>query len=628
MTEMQRMIALTHAADDEITSCIDLDKPKSFYLFSGAGTGKTRSLVVALTKIRIAYGQRLLLHSKHVGVITYTNAACDEITRRIEHDPLFEVSTIHSFAWTLIAPFTADIRRWIRSRLVADIEQLTIDQSKGRLGTKASIEREASIRSKERRLLSLDSIKKFVYSPTGENRGRDALNHSEIISITADFLKTKEVLQNILVDRFPILLIDESQDTNRHLMDALLLVQAKLESRFCLGLFGDSMQRIYADGKAKLIEEIPDTWVKPVKHVNFRCPERIITLLNRIRLSVDGHQQVGSGDVSSGVVRLFIVANGSNEKAFIESRIADKMAALTSDTSWSSPDGRKTLILEHHMAARRMGFDVLFTPLYRVKKLQTGLLDGTLPGLRFFCKDVLPLVSALRKGDRFKATAIIRNLSPLLNSKFLRSAGADQGLHLEKARGTTEAILSLWKNNADPSLHEILQPIAESNLLEIPDALKPFVNASTPYKLPVEDQDDEDGDETLAAWREALTSRLGHIELYDKYIRGQAAFDTHQGVKGLEFPNVMVIIDDEEARGFLFSYDKLFGAKGKSDSDIKNEAQGLETTIDRTSRLFYVTCSRAEQSLAIVAYTSDVQAVRSRVIGEGWFSEDEIEILS
>jgi DNA helicase II / ATP-dependent DNA helicase PcrA len=48
----------------------------------------------------------------------------------------------------------------------------------------------------------------------------------------------------------------------------------------------------------------------------------------------------------------------------------------------------------------------------------------------------------------------------------------------------------------------------------------------------------------------------------------------------------MVIISDEEARSFLFSYEKLFGAKEKSATDLKNESEGTETTIDRTRRLF------------------------------------------
>jgi len=80
------------AIDDEIYSCLDLDKPKSFFLFAGAGSGKTRSLVEVLKRFRENSIHRLRTNSQQVAIITYTNAACDEIKRRLEFDPAFSVS--------------------------------------------------------------------------------------------------------------------------------------------------------------------------------------------------------------------------------------------------------------------------------------------------------------------------------------------------------------------------------------------------------------------------------------------------------------------------------------------------------------------------------------------------------
>jgi len=54
----------------------------------------------------------------------------------------------------------------------------------------------------------------------------------------------------------PILLIDESQDTNKALIEALFAVQAAHCSRFLLGLLGDMMQRIYNDGKEGLWHQL------------------------------------------------------------------------------------------------------------------------------------------------------------------------------------------------------------------------------------------------------------------------------------------------------------------------------------------------------------------------------------
>ena len=89
----------------------------------------------------------------------------------------------------------------------------------------------------------------------------------------------------------------------------------------------------------------------------------------------------------------------------------------------------------------------------------------------------------------------------------------------------------------------------------------------------------------------------------------------------------MVVISDEEARGFMFNYGKLMGIREKTKADHDNEVAGKETSIDRTRRLFYVTCSRAEQSLAIVYYSSDPVAIRNGLIARNWFDADEIEIV-
>ena len=143
----------------------------------------------------------------------------------------------------------------------------------------------------------------------------------------------------------------------------------------------------------------------------------------------------------------------------------------------------------------------------------------------------------------------------------------------------------------------------------------------------MDDEDGETTDEAIEAWDLALEAKFSEVSKYDEYLDEKSKFATHQGVKGLEFPRVVVIIDDVEARGFMFSYDKLFGAKELTASDKKKEAEGNETGIDRTRRLFYVACSRAEKYLAIVAYTDNPEILKENALAYGWFEESEIEIL-
>ena len=248
----ERVNGIDHEVDQRILACLDIERPRSFFLFAGAGSGKTRSLVTALGGLRATIGRRMRLHGQQIAVITYTNAACDEIKRRLDFDPLVSVSTIHSFVWDLIQGFNTDIRSWLSGALKQQITELEALQAKGKAGSQAAADRASSIEATQKRLEILPSIKRFIYNPNGENRGRDSLNHSEVIKIGASFLTNKPLMQELLISRFPILLIDESQDTNRLLMESFLLLQGAHKTVFSLGLFGDTMQRIYADGKVDL----------------------------------------------------------------------------------------------------------------------------------------------------------------------------------------------------------------------------------------------------------------------------------------------------------------------------------------------------------------------------------------
>ena len=60
-----------------------------------------------------------------------------------------------------------------------------------------------------------------------------------------------------------------------------------------------------------------------------------------------------------------------------------------------------------------------------------------------------------------------------------------------------------------------------------------------------------------------------------------------------------------------------------SDSQKKAD-QGEETTIERTRRLLYVTCTRAEESLALVLYSEAPDMIRRFLISKGWMAEDEV----
>ncbi len=622
--------------DYEIAECLRLDAPRSFFLFAGAGSGKTRSLTEALKPVLERERTRLRIRHQQVGVITYTRAACEEIKRRLEFDPLVEVSTIHSFIWSQIGGLTTDIKKWLVKKLQEDITNLQDQESKGRTGSRVSLDRQRKIESRSKRLETLRTIKKFTYNPDGDNINRDSLDHNEVIQIGSDFLTSKPLMQQILVSKFPILLIDESQDTHKPFMNALFAVQALHQEKFSLGLLGDTMQRIYGHGKPDLGQNLPDDWAKPAKQMNHRCPQRIIELINRIRSEADGQVQHGRSNKENGIVRLFIAHDNDPNHEEIERRIRARMAETAMDKAWTDGDDAvKILTLEHHMAARRLGFLEMFEPLYGVSRLRTGLLDGTLPSLRLFGHFVLPLLKAHKANNKFGVSAILRKHSPLLSKPLLKQTRRSKVSQLQTAATAVKQLDSLWTDDRNPSFLDVLKTVSETRLFPIPESLQIIAmcdndnNEQQEVKKVENSQisNDEENSIELAAWDKFMLTPFSQIEPYQAYVSGEAVFGTHQGVKGLEFPRVMVIFDDKEARGFMFKYDRLFGVTKPTTTDLKNQKEGKETSIDRTRRLLYVTCSRAQESLALVLYTTDPEKVRKHVTASGWLQDDEIEII-
>ena len=609
--------------DEEIFNCLNPNCPISFFLFAGAGSGKTRTLVNVLTKFKKTYGQDFKLRNRKIAIITYTNAAADEINHRLSYDSIFEVSTIHSFCWDLIKNYTSDIKKWIEKDIHESIKNLEDKLSRARdPNNKTAISNRKKLESKNEKLVYLPSINKFIYNPNGDNYTKSSLNHSEVISIACYFLASKDVFKQVLINKYPIVLIDESQDTKKDLIEALFNIQAAYKESFSLGLFGDTMQRIYSDGQEKLGEELPEDWLKPVKKMNHRSKSRIIELNNKIRKGIDGQQQLARVENSGGIIRFFIVPRTSN-KLTVENKIKERMTKLASDGKWNDESSVKTLTLEHHMAALRMGFGTFFNPLYQVDRLKQGLLEGNLSSVNFFIKTILPIHNANIAGNKFEISNIVKRDSPLFDKKYIIE-GADKKAILNKAKTSIDSLLKLWENDKQPNLMDILIEVSESGIFNIPSELNISIERR---KSLGEEEEKDDDDETLSAWDVALDSNFNEIIKYNDYISDSSNFGTHQGVKGLEFDRVLVIIDDEESKGFMFSYDKMFGLKELTKGDNENIANGKETGIDRTSRLFYVACSRAKDSLAIVAYTDNPEQLKTNLLGLEWFSEDEIEVV-
>ncbi len=613
--------------DLEIKRCLNPSEPKSFILFAGAGSGKTRSLKVALEEFEKHYGQTFTSAQKSIAVITYTNEAVDNIKERVGDKPIFPISTIHSFCWEMIRGFDSDIQSWMKATIPAELEETLFAEKKGRKNTKASSDRIRKIARLREKLEWLKTPRKFTYNPNGQNFGMATLAHSEVLKIFSEFVVQKTTLQSILVNKHPFILIDESQDTNKHVLNALLEVERKNSSLFALGLFGDTMQKIYGDGDATLGHTIPEGWVSLDKKMNHRSASRIVGLGNAIRSEIDQKTQCSRADKPEGFVRFFLCNTENIDKIETEKKVAEKMAEITKDEAWIDLNKNvKRLTLEHKMAARRGGFYEMYDALSNESKYREGLGKGDVTEINYFRNTVLPLTNAITQNKIFdEMSSLIKYKSPLLEIEVL-NAGSEKPF--EKAQNAVDELSTVaMKDHC--KFADILEIVNKTKILPIPQSLRFFVGEelapgiskmfeNLELDIDVGENEDMNSDpDKNTAIRDFLETDFDQISAYADYVDGNASFGTHQGVKGREFERVMAVMDDQEAGGFLFSYGKYLASEAKT-SD-QNE---------RTARLFYVISTRAEKSLAHVIYASNLTTVKETLISRGFCSENEIVFMN
>lgn len=636
-----------HVVED-ICGYITTVPPRSFFLFAGAGSGKTRTLVEVLRRVTGVvehepgghYAERLRSRGQSVRVITYTKNATAVVTGRLGENYLTAVSTIHAFCWELIKGFDEDIRDALLARNATKLADAKAHaESKVRGESDKDREKYAEIWAEA------DEIRKtetFIYHPDRNTYGQGALSHAEVLDVTAWLIRERPTLQRILADRHPLILIDESQDTMKDILDALFELSKSRPGHITLGLLGDHRQRIYADGHDNLPSHVPEDWARPALQMNHRSQQRIVKLINEIwDADIEGRTQPKTGvpqhsrtEKNGGTVRIFIgdTKTETADKIRTEAGCALTMAAETASAAWQEGvRSYKTLALEHKLAAKRGGFFEAYNAMELLDKdAATPKSNGERTGpamVRPVLGPMLELAECLQPDgslNEFIAMDVLRRndaLAKLPHTNPERKAALDN-IHAAVMRFSTAS----FENGV--TVREVLAPVLEHGLFEADARLvQAYGDTSPPPPEPKNRGKEAKEDRRKRGWHALFNTPWQEIARYRAYLGGDAELATHQVVKGSEFKHVMVVMDDEEAGGNQFSYDKLFGAEALSRTDRENVDEGNETTIDRTLRLLYVTCSRAEESLALVLWAKNPKAALDAIKRSGWFAADEITAL-
>ncbi|WP_313897376.1 UvrD-helicase domain-containing protein [Burkholderia pseudomallei] len=636
-----------HVVED-ICGYITAVPPRSFFLFAGAGSGKTRTLVEVLRRVTGVvehaaggqYAERLRSRGQSIRVITYTRNAAAVVIGRLGENYLTAVSTIHAFCWELIKGFDEDIRDALLARNVKKLADAKA-YAEGKVKGESDRDREkyAEIETEA------DEIRKteaFIYHPDRNTYGLGALSHAEVLEVTAWLIRERPTLQRILKDRHPLILIDESQDTMKGILDALFELSKNRPGHIMLGLLGDHRQRIYPDGHDDLPSHVPENWARPALQMNHRSQQRIVNLINKIwDADIEGRTQPKTGvpqhsrtEKNGGTVRIFIgdTKTDTADKIRTEADCALVMAAETGSAAWQE-GGRsyKTLALEHKLAAKRGGFFEAYNAMELLDKdaaIPKSNGERTGPAMvRPLLGPMLDLAECLQPDgslNEFAAMDVLRRHGALAN---LPQTSAERKAALDSIHAAVMGFAAATLKDG-AAVREVLAPVLEGGLFEADSRLvQAYGDTSPPPPEPKARGKEEKEDRRKRGWHALFNTPWREIARYRAYLGGETELATHQVVKGSEFEHVMVVMDDEEAGGNQFSYDKLFGAEALSRTDRENVDGGNETTIDRTLRLLYVTCSRAEESLALVLWAKNPQAAFDAIKRSEWFSADEVTAL-
>lgn len=457
-------------ADREIREC--LEQAQSFSVIAGAGSGKTTSLVTALSFLRDTSGAKLRRNGQKIVCITYTNRATAVIEERLGFDDLYLVSTIHSFLWSAIQRFTKDIRDSLCNHIIpAHIEKYRERDNGG--NSQAARRARERVAELENELTLLEQVTSFKYDESQySNFSQGLIGHDDVIELAAYLISEKPLLQRGLGFQFPYLFVDEAQDTFDSVIHAFNQICAG-EGLPIVGYFGDPMQQIYDNGSG--VFEGPDGFRRIDKEENFRSATSIVTLTNKLRTDIQ-QRPTGENAANEGSVLLTLIeaespaAPRGRYSAEQLDRALVKFDQALEFIGWEDNQDAKRLFLVRQMIARRLGFSTLqnlFTGRYASTKAQDEYTNGDHFLLKPFVTSLCPLLIALRENNSRKIVEVLKENTPAFD---VTGRNKDRPLKemLDSAHELTRKLAEIWQNG---TIGDVLYFARENNLCAISERL-------------------------------------------------------------------------------------------------------------------------------------------------------------
>lgn len=603
-------------ADKDVEAC--LDGELSFALIAGAGAGKTSSLIDALEWVRKHKGKALRQNGQRVACITYTKRAVAVISERLGFDDLYVVSTLHSFLWAQFGRFHPDIRRALENRRLPDL--IAKERAKDN-GGQSKAAREA--REKAERyaldLAALASVEQFDYGDAVYgDYPKGVLGHDDIVVIASYLFEENATFRRILGLRFPYIFVDEAQDTAETIVRGLNLA-CEGEGLPIVGYFGDPWQQIYDETAEDFAPPVTGKTITKVE--NFRCSRSVIRLLNGFRTDVEqvpaGKNQNVEGSVVFRLVKAEVPELRNRYSDAQTGRALVQLDQAMRDWDWTDRNDVMKLFLVRQMIARRMGFATLnrlFSGQFASTRAQDAFERGEHSLLLPLTSTIWPLIEAHRAGDSRRIIDILRKQSP---------AFAVDGVNASKSlrsmvETSVDIVAELAKRWEVATIGDILRFAAEKQLVRVGERLQ--ANLARDPRAEVYDAERHglDKGDWLADNLFGMTT--SEVAAYTSFVGKNTAFSTQHGVKGEEYPKVLVVYDDVEAGWHNYNFGKLLTPRISGVGTDKQEVRGR--------KLAYVSFSRALEDLRVLFFTINPEAARAELIAKGLLTADQIELVT
>ena len=560
----------------EVYRC--LERKESFLVEAGAGAGKTYTLVKALNFLMDRYQHILPHRHQKIACITFTNVAKDEIDTRTDRSPLIHCNTIHAFCWSLISGF----QRPLRERLPQLQHWPERIAEVGDLGER-SVQYELGYR--------------------GINDHRISIHHDDVLILTIALMDNAK-FRRIVTNKYPIILIDEYQDTNAGWIHTIKNHFLGQEDSPQFGFFGDHWQKIYGDGCGKI--EHPSLTVVG-KEANFRSVPTVVDCLNHMRPELP---QFVVDPNEHGSVHIFHTntwtgnrRTGSHWGGDLPSEVADWAFQAVLDRldqeGWDlSPETTKILMLTHRVLAGRQGYP----SIPAIFAFNQSFTNKEHPHIAYFADALEPACEAYlsrKYGEMFRALGSNVPAIRAYNDKKRWSETMDKLIELRDGGKVGDVV---------DHLLAVRRP-------RVPDAVER-------RERELREFDPEAGEDMPRALKELGDLRAvpyQEIVALCRYLSGHSPFETKHGVKGAEFENVIVVV----GRGWnRYNFNEMLELA----TDDRRIPANKQAAFERNRNLFYVTCSRPKRRLAVL-FTQQLSAAAMQTLSN-WFGDDTLEAVN